>query len=59
VVENLNIEEIKQLVNFYRQKLSDTEFQLLQTQLQLNRLVVENQIKESVENNKTADKKSK
>jgi hypothetical protein len=59
VVDNLSVDEIKQLVNFYRQKLSDTEFQLLQTQLQLNRLIVANEIKQSAENNKTVEKKSK
>lgn len=59
MVENLNIDEVKQLVNFYRQKLSDTELELLQTQLQLNRLIIDTKIKESIENNKTVDKKSK
>ena len=39
-MEELGIEEIKQLVNFYRQKASDLEFQLLQTQIKLNKLIV-------------------
>jgi hypothetical protein len=38
-MEDLGIEEVKQLVNFYRQKASDLEFQLLQSQLKLNRVV--------------------
>jgi hypothetical protein len=39
-MEDLGIEEVKQLVNFYRQKASDLEFQLLQSQLKLNKLVM-------------------
>jgi hypothetical protein len=39
-MEDMGIEEVKQLVNFYRQKASDMEFQLLQSQLKLNRLVM-------------------
>jgi phosphoglycolate phosphatase-like HAD superfamily hydrolase len=37
----MNIEEVKQLVNFYRQKASDLEFQLLQSQLKLNRVMIQ------------------
>jgi hypothetical protein len=39
-VEDLGIDEVKQLVNFYRQKASDLEFQVLQLQLKLNKLVL-------------------
>jgi hypothetical protein len=42
-VEDLNNEEIKQLLNFYRQKSSDLEFQVLQSQIKINKLVA-NQI---------------
>jgi hypothetical protein len=38
-VEDMDIEEIKQLLNFYRQKAHDLEFQLLQSQLKINRVV--------------------
>jgi hypothetical protein len=38
-MEDLTIEEIKQLVTFYKQKATDTEFSLLQTQLKLNRFL--------------------
>ena len=38
-MEDLTIEEIKQLVAFYKQKATDTEFNLLQTQLKLNRFL--------------------
>lgn len=41
-MEDLNIDEVKQLANFYRQKASDLEFQLLQTQLKLNKLMIQN-----------------
>lgn len=40
-MEDLGIDEVKQLVNFYRQKASDLEFQLLQTQLKLNKFMVQ------------------
>jgi hypothetical protein len=39
-MEELGVEELRQLVNFYRQKASDTEFQLLQTQLRFNKLMI-------------------
>lgn len=42
-MEDLTNEEIKQLLNFYRQKSSDLEFQVLQSQLKMNKLVA-NQI---------------
>ena len=38
-MEDLTVEEIKQLVTFYRQRATDTEFTLLQTQLKLNRFL--------------------
>lgn len=40
-MEDLGIEELKQLVNFYRQKASDSEFQLLQSQLRFNKLMLQ------------------
>jgi len=40
-MEELGTEELKQLINFYRQKASDTEFQLLQTQLKFNKLMLQ------------------
>jgi hypothetical protein len=39
-MEDLGIDEVKQLVNFYKQKASDLEFQVLQLQLKLNKLVI-------------------
>jgi hypothetical protein len=39
-MEELGVEELKQLVNFYRQKASDTEFQLLQSQIRFNKLLI-------------------
>ena len=35
-MEDLNIDELKQLLTFYRQRSSDIEFTLLQTQIKLN-----------------------
>ena len=46
MVEDLTIDEIKQLVNFYRQKANDAEFQLLQSQLRMNRLIIQQKPKE-------------
>lgn len=37
-MEDLSLEEIKQLVLFYKQKSSDLEFSVLQSQLKLNRI---------------------
>ncbi len=37
-MEDLNLEEIKQLVIFYKQKSADLEFNLLQLQIKLNRI---------------------
>ena len=36
-MEDLTIEELKQLVTFYKQKATEMEFNLLQSQLKLNR----------------------
>jgi hypothetical protein len=36
-MEDLTIEEVRQLVIFYKQKAVDMEFNLLQAQLKLNR----------------------
>lgn len=37
-MEDLNLDEIKQLVIFYKQKSSDLEFNILQMQIKLNRI---------------------
>lgn len=37
-MDDLNIDEIKQLVNFYKQRSSDLELQVLQLQLRINKL---------------------
>lgn len=36
-MEDLSSEELVQLVNFYRQRAADLEFQVLQLQLKLNK----------------------
>jgi hypothetical protein len=45
-VEDLSLEEIKQLVIFYKQKSADLEFNLLQMQIKLNRIIA---LKDTVE----------
>ena len=57
-MEDLGIDEIKQLVNFYRQKLSDTEFQLLQLQLKYNKLLVQSAAPQPVPATKVTKNKS-
>lgn len=37
-MEKLEKEELVQLITFYRQKLSDTELELLKLQLEINKL---------------------
>lgn len=38
-MEDLSVEELKQLINFYKQKASDLEFNLLQSQIRLNKII--------------------
>jgi hypothetical protein len=40
-MEDLSSEELIQLVNFYRQRAADLEFQVLQLQLKLNKTSAE------------------
>ena len=47
-MEDLNIEELKQLVLFYKQRASDVEFSMLQTQIKLNRYLSVNASTEQV-----------
>lgn len=39
-MEEMGNDELKQLINFYRQKASDLELQLLQNQIKFNKLVI-------------------
>jgi hypothetical protein len=39
-VEDMKIEEVNQLLSFYRQKAADLELQLLQSQIKLNKLIM-------------------
>ena len=57
-MDDLGVDELKQLVNFYRQKLSDTEFQLLQLQLKYGKLLAENSELKAVPATKTNKNKS-
>jgi hypothetical protein len=38
-MEDLTIDELKQLLTFYKQRASDVEFTLLQTQIKLNKFI--------------------
>jgi hypothetical protein len=39
-MNDLTIDELKQLVVFYKQKSSDLEFELLKTQIMINRVAI-------------------
>jgi hypothetical protein len=39
-MQNEEIEDLKQLVTFYRQRSSELEMQVLQAQLKINRLTI-------------------
>jgi hypothetical protein len=59
-MEDLGRDELIQLVTFYRQRASDLEFSLLQTQLKLNKAILFNDQGQSVPATKTViDKKQK
>jgi len=45
-MEDLTLEEIKQLVIFYKQKAADMELNLLEAQLKLNRVLFEEPVLE-------------
>jgi hypothetical protein len=38
-MEDLTIDELRQLLTFYKQRASDLEFTLLQTQIKLNKFI--------------------
>lgn len=54
-MDNLTMDELKQLVNFYRQRSADLELQVLQLQMKLNKSSVE----ETVQATKTVADKTK
>jgi hypothetical protein len=59
-VEDLGRDELIQLVTFYKQRASDLEFSLLQTQLKLNKAISFSGQGQSVPETKTViDKKQK
>lgn len=57
-MEELGNDELKQLVNFYRQKSSDLELQLLQNQMKFNKLVI-NQAQSTPATKTVLEKKTK
>lgn len=59
-MEDLGRDELIQLVTFYKQRASDLEFSLLQTQLKLNKAsLISNQDQAVQAAKATADKKQK
>ena len=57
-MNGLDIEDLSQLVNFYKQKANDLEFQFLQMQIKLNKVIASKNVS-TVEDKPTIDKKSK
>jgi hypothetical protein len=57
-MDDLTIEELKQLVLFYKQKASDLELNLLEGQLKVNR-VISFKVSEDQKNKTVNDKKIK
>jgi hypothetical protein len=53
-MENLDKNELVQLITFYKQKVSDTELELLKLQLEVNKLnsVILSSVKEPVKKSK-------
>jgi hypothetical protein len=59
-MEDLTIDELKQLVTFYKQKSSDIELTLLQTQIKLNRFMSAQLVSdENVSKKETTEKTTK
>jgi hypothetical protein len=59
-MNDLGIEELMQIVNFYRQKSSDLEFSLLQNQIKLNKIISFQSMEQPVPATKTViDRKNK
>lgn len=57
-MNGLDIEDMNQLVNFYKQKANDLEFQLLQMQIKLNKVIASKNVL-PVQDKPATDKKSK
>ena len=59
-MEDLTIDELRQLLTFYKQRLSDIEFTLLQTQIKLNKVVSAQSVSdENVSKKETSEKITK
>jgi hypothetical protein len=52
-MEDLTIDELKQLVTFYKQRASDVEFTLLQTQIKLNKFMSDQLVSKKETSEKT------
>ena len=58
-MEDLGVEELKQLINFYKQRSSDLEFSLLQSQIKLNKIISLQGLEQSKPATKTVVDKNK
>jgi hypothetical protein len=59
-MEDLTLEEVKQLVIFYKQKATEVEFNLLGAQLKLNRFAsAQSVLDENVSKKETSEKITK
>ena len=59
-MEDLGRDELVQLITFYKQRVSDLEFSLLQTQIKLNKAILNNNQEQPIPATKTVvDKKIK
>lgn len=59
-MEDLTIDELRQLLAFYKQRASDVEFSLLQTQIKLNKFMSAQLVSdENVSKKETPEKTTK
>lgn len=58
-MEELGVEELKQLINFYKQRSSDLEFSLLQSQIKLNKIIALQGVEQPKPATKTIIEKNK
>jgi hypothetical protein len=59
-MEDLTIDELRQLLTFYKQRASDVEFTFLQTQIKLNKFISDQLISDqNVSKKETPEKTTK
>jgi len=59
-MEDLTIDELRQLLTFYKQRASDVEFTFLQTQIKLNKFISAQSVSDqNVSKKETSEKTNK